>query len=345
MSRWIVSVVLVGALLVGGLYVMPYVLTQSADSSSHAQSVPAEDDSQAEPVAAAAPGPAQPAPAERPFDAGRSMTYLKDLCKIGTRISGSAGMKKQQELLKKHFEALGGKVEMQEFTAVQNSRPNQQVAMANMIVKWHPERTRRVILCSHYDTRPKADEEKDPRKQEQPFLSANDGGSGVALLMELAHHMKNLPTEVGVDFVFFDGEEYIFDRDHDKYFFGSEHFASAYQQNRSKYIYLGAILFDMIGGKNAQFPVEPNSAILAGKLVVDVWMIAADQKCAAFRNTYGRDVLDDHLALNAGGIPAIDIIDFDYPHWHKLSDTPENCSGESLQQVARVVTVWLQRVK
>ena len=305
------------------------------------------------------------------------MTYLKELCKIGTRISGSAGMKKQQELLKKHFEALGGKVEMQEFTAVQNSRPNQQVAMANMIVKWHPERKRRVILCSHYDTRPRADEEEDPRKQEQPFLSANDGGSGVALLMELAHYMKDLPTEAllkdyiatqlavstgppltkllwcadyswakppGVDFVFFDGEEYVFQKT-DRYFFGSEHFAAAYRRDRSKHTYLAAILFDMIGGKNARFPVEPNSWTLAGKLVEDVWRTAAEQKCAAFRGVFGREVQDDHLALNDGGIPAIDIIDFDYPHWHKLSDTPENCSGESLQQVARVVTVWLQGVK
>ncbi len=83
--------------------------------------------------------------------------------------------------------------------------------MTNLIVSFFPDRERRVILCSHYDTRPIADQEPDPRKWREPFLSANDGGSGVAFLMELGNQMKDLPTKVGVDFVFFDGEEYIFD--------------------------------------------------------------------------------------------------------------------------------------
>src|SRR5438093_4790485 len=166
-----------------------------------------------------------------PFDAKRAMGYLEQICKIGPRISGTQGMKKQQELLKKHFETHGGKASFQEFTARQRSRRDA-VTMANLIVRWHEERPRRVILCSHYDTRPIADQEENPRNWHQPFLSANDGGSGVACLMELAHHMRNVPTEVGVDFVFFDGEEYIFQQGHDKYFFGSEHFADQYRKAR-----------------------------------------------------------------------------------------------------------------
>src|SRR5262249_44217796 len=142
-------------------------------------------------------------PSERTFDAKRAMGYLEQICKIGTRISGTEGMTKQQELLRKHFEAHGGKVSLQKFTARQQSR-REPAEMANPIVSRHTERERRVILCSHYDTRPIADQEPDPRKWREPFLSANDGGSGVALLMELAHHMKDLKTAVGVDFVFFD---------------------------------------------------------------------------------------------------------------------------------------------
>lgn len=280
-----------------------------------------------------------------PFDADRAMDYLREICKIGPRISGSPGMKKQQEFLKKHFESLGGKVSLQSFTARQVSQPNQPVSMANMIVTWHPERNRRVILCAHYDTRPIADQEEDPRKWREPFLSANDGGSGVAFLMELAHHMKNLPTQIGVDFVFFDGEEYIQEKG-DKYFFGSEHFARDYQKNPPRYKYIAAILLDMIAGKNARFPKEPNSFFLAGNLVEDIWQIAHEQKCTAFLQQHGDvAVEDDHLALNRHGIPAINIIDFSYEHWHKLSDTPENCSGESMKQVARVITTWLRQVK
>jgi hypothetical protein len=278
------------------------------------------------------------------FDAKRAMGYLKAVCKIGPRMSGTAGMKKQQDLLVKHFEAHKAKVRKQTFKAKQLSQ-RKQVEMTNLIVSWHPERKRRVILCSHYDTRPIADQEPERRNWTKPFLSANDGGSGVALLMELAHHMKDLKIQVGVDFVFFDGEEYVFDPNKDTYFFGSEHFARDYARNRPKYRYVAAVLFDMVGGKNASFPVEQNSLFKAGALVDQLWKIADDLKCTAFKYKEGPEVLDDHLALNRAGIPAVDIIDFSYKHWHRLTDVPDNCSGESLAQVSKVVSVWLQRIK
>jgi Zn-dependent M28 family amino/carboxypeptidase len=253
-------------------------------------------------------------------------------------------MRQQQELVKKHFDQLGAKVEFQRFTARQKSQAKP-VEMANLIISWHPERERRVILCSHYDTRPIADEEPNRRNWTEPFVSANDGGSGVALLMELAHHVKDLKTTVGVDFVLFDGEEYIFDKSRDVYFFGSEHFARTYRKERPKHRYVAAVLLDMIAGKNARFPAEWNSLSKAGALVQEIWSLAAELKCQAFQNRAGTAVLDDHLALNDAGIPAVDIIDFDYPHWHRLSDVPANCSKESLSEVARVLSVWLQRAK
>lgn len=283
------------------------------------------------------------------FDAARAMGYLKKVCALGPRISGSDGMMKQQELLQKHFEEQGGKVQRQRFTVKQRSR-KQPTEMANLIVSWHPDRPRRLILCSHYDTRPIADQEPDPRNWTKPFISANDGGSGVALLMELAHHMKDLKLQVGVDFVLFDGEEYVFNNDEegDLYFFGSQHFAKEYRGNRQRQRYLGAVLLDMIAGKNPRFAKEQHSWAQAGPLVQEIWGIAAQQRAAAFRDEVGEAIRDDHLALNAAGIPAVDVIDFNYMyngHWHKLSDVPENCSGDTLAQVARVLMVWLQRVK
>jgi hypothetical protein len=303
----------------------------------------AEPQKQSQPRAdrAPAPPPAHPVP----FDGKRALEYIRDLCKIGTRISGSDGMKKQRDLVKAHFEKYGGKVSFQRFTAQQTSRPNP-VEMANVIVAWHPDRARRVILCTHYDTRPKADQERDPRRWNEPFLSANDGTSGVAWLMELAHHMKELPTEVGVDFVLFDGEEFVFDGPHgqDRYFFGSDHFADEYKRTPPKYRYAGAVLLDLIAGKDAKYPIEQNSNFKAGKLVEEIWRTAREVGVGAFRNSITEPILDDHLALNRVGIPAVDIIDFDYPHWHKLSDLPENCSAESMEQLAKVLTTWLQRV-
>ncbi len=283
-----------------------------------------------------------------PFDGARAMKYLEEICKIGPRISGSAGMKRQQELLRKHFEGLGGGVTLQPFTVRQKSR-REPTEMANLIVSWFPERKQRVILCSHYDTRPIADQEPDRRKWTQDFVSANDGGSGVALLMELAHHMKDLKTTVGVDFVFFDGEEYIFDpgndfREGDAYFFGSEYFARNVRRDKPQVRYIAAVLMDMIGGKGARFPIEQYSWAKAGPLVQAIWNVAAEQRCGAFVREMGPTVRDDHLALNDAGIPAVDIIDFSYTHWHRLTDTPEQCSAASLHQVARVLLAWLKRL-
>jgi glutaminyl-peptide cyclotransferase len=289
---------------------------------------------------------AQPPPEVKliDFDGKRAMGYLETICAIGPRMSGSRGMKRQQDVIDKHFRDLGLTVEMQSFTVKQASQ-REEVKMANMIVSIHPERKRRIILCSHYDTRPIADQEEDPRKWREPFVSANDGGSGVAFLMELGHHLPKLTTPAGIDLVFFDGEEYIFERNRDEYFFGSKHFAQAWRKQKDRPDYAAAVLFDMIAGKDPKFPVEGYSWVKARELCLNLWGIAGELKCGAFQERIGDRVLDDHLALQNAGIDAIDIIDFDYPHWHKLSDTPENCSAEGMIQVAKVIGVWLGRMK
>lgn len=276
------------------------------------------------------------------FDGKRAMGYLEAVCKIGPRISGSAGMTKQQELIKTHFEKLGATIEFQRFKARQKSVRNE-TPMANIVVSWNPKAERRILLCSHYDTRPIADQEDDRRNWGKPFLSANDGGSGVALLMELGHAMKDLKLRVGVDFAFFDGEEFIFVPDQDQYFFGSKHFGAEYKAQR-KIKYQAGVLLDMVAGKDAQFPVEKNSWDRASFLIKEVYLTARMLGVKNFKdNEFSRTAVeDDHIPLNNAGIPTIDIIDFDYAHWHKLTDTPENCSAETMANVAKVLSVWMQ---
>jgi glutaminyl-peptide cyclotransferase len=285
-----------------------------------------------------------------PFDAGRALAYLKQLCDIGPRVSGTDGMKKQQEVLTAHFEKHGATVTRQEFPAKQHSRKDK-VGMTNLIASWHPDRPRRVILCSHYDTRPMAHEEPDRRSWNRPFISANDGTSGVAMFMEMAHHLKDVPTAVGVDLVLFDGEEYIFEPTGplgggDKFFFGSEHFADEYKKNLSKlkFRYEAAVLFDLFAHEGAVYRVEGHSFTFAPKLVEQVWQVAGAVGAKSFKWEAAGDVLDDHLALNRAGIPAVDVIDFDgyKPHWHKLTDTPDKVSGPQMAEAARVATAWLQ---
>jgi hypothetical protein len=267
-------------------------------------------------------------------------------------------MKKQQELLEKHFKEHGAMVTRQEFTARQRSRPNDAVAMTNLVVTWNPDRARRVLLCAHYDTRPVADEEPNRGNWTRPFLSANDGASAAAMFMELAHHMKGLKTEFGVDFILFDGEEYVFDTHRtgaglDQYFLGSEHFAAEYARGREKrgYRYEAGILFDLCHAKGAKLKLEANSVRLAPQVVTQVWKVAESVGAKSFVTERGfvRDggdgVLDDHLALNRAGIPTIDVIDFDYRYWHTLADTPDKIDPAQVAEVAKVVTTWVQTIK
>lgn len=285
-----------------------------------------------------------PAP-DLPFDPARAVRYLNQVCDLGPRVSGTDGMAKQIDLLEKHFKGLGATVTRQEFKARQASRRGE-TPFTNLVVSWHPEKAKRVLFCSHYDTRPIADQEDDRRSWTKPFLSANDGTSGVALFMELAHHMKGVKTEVGVDFILFDGEEFVFETSRfgggDRYFIGSDHFADDYARTRAtrKHTYAGGVLLDLCGAKGANLRVEGNSWMMAPELVKQVWQVAAANGAKSFNPDFGHEVQDDHLALNRVGIPCVDVIDFDYPHWHKLSDTPDKVSGEQLAEVARVLAAW-----
>lgn len=285
------------------------------------------------------------------FDGERAVKYVKQLCDIGPRISGSEGMKKQQELIEAHFKKLGATVTRQEFKARQRSQKNE-TAFVNLVVSWHPDKERRVVLCSHYDTRPIADQEANPANWNKPFVSANDGASGVAFLMELGNHMKDLKCEFGIDFVLFDGEEYVFETDRvngggDRYFIGSDYFADEYlkAKGKRKHRYDAGVLFDLCMAKGATLPIELYSLEAARPLVDQIWGVAKTVGAKSFKYERGHQVQDDHLALNRVGIPTVDVIDFDYPHWHKLTDTADKIDAGQMEEVAKVIATWLQMIK
>lgn len=286
------------------------------------------------------------ASAEQPtanLDPQRAFGYLEDICKLGPRPSASVGMTKQQELLDTHFSKLGAQVSLQEFDTP-HPQKGTPVRMKNLIVSWHPQAKERVLLCCHYDTRPFPD--RDPYRPKGTFLGANDGGSGVALFMEMGHSLPAIKPTFGVDMVFFDGEEFIFQRDGGKFFLGSEHFAKQYRDQPPQHRYVCGVLVDMIGDKKLTIPIEPLSQKFAPKVTASIWQTARQLGVKEFLSKpHPHEINDDHVPLNEiAKIPTADLIDFDYPAWHTTNDKPTQCSGASLVKVARVLLEWLQRV-
>lgn len=289
---------------------------------------------------------AEMAASPAPIDGARAYGYLKQLCAIGPRPAGTEANTQQRKLVADHFTKNGATVHEQPFRT-RHPLTGKRVDMVNLVGSWHPERSRRVVLSAHYDTRPEPDEEVDPVRHKLPFLGANDGASGVAVLMELAHHVGELKCPWGIDLVIFDGEELVYGNNprQGEYFLGSKEFARRYadqlERGRPKFRYVAGFVLDMVGGSNLTLNQEPNSLKLAPDLVREVWAVARRIEAKSFRFAEGREVLDDHLPLNNVGIPTIDIIDFDYPYWHKADDLPENCSPQSLAEVGRVLSAWL----
>jgi hypothetical protein len=280
-----------------------------------------------------------------PLDGHRAFNYLEQICALGPRKSGSTGMQKQQALAQAHFEKLGGKVSYQRFLA-NNPLGGDKVPMANLIVTWHPERKERILLGAHYDTRPLPDLDLDPTKRRNGiFIGANDGASGVALLMELAHLMPKLEGSSGVDFVLFDGEELVYIEKRDPYCLGSSWFAKQYAEKPPEHRYRWGVVLDMVGDADLQVYQEKFSITWRDSrpMVKDIWATAGRLGVKEFIPRVGYEVNDDHVPLrNIGKIPTCDIIDFVYPAWHTTHDTPQRCAGSSLAKVGWVVYEWLK---
>ncbi|MBX7165996.1 MAG: M28 family peptidase [Pirellulales bacterium] len=283
------------------------------------------------------------------FNGRRAYGYLEQLCALGPRPTGSEAMSRQQQLLIEHFQKLGGQITRQAFQ-FRHPVTGQPVIGTNLLVTWHPQSRERVLLVAHYDTRPFPD--RDPQNPRGTFVGANDGASGTALLMELAHDFSQFqsrkwPGQLGVDFLLVDAEEFVFD-DRQPYFLGSEFFAGQYAKNPPPYRYRWGIVLDMVADADLQIYQERNSLLWRDTrpLVEALWQTAADLGVREFVPRPKHEIRDDHLPLrNVARIPTCDVIDFDYPPWHTQDDVPARCSALSLAKVGWVVRTWLQQAR
>lgn len=279
------------------------------------------------------------------FDQDLAFKFLKQVCDIGPRMSTSVGMQKQQAMLETHFKKHGAQVYYQGFI-VRHPEHFGNVELKNMLVRWHPKRQKRLMICCHYDTRPYPD--RDPVNPRGVFVGANDGGSGVALMCELARHIQQLEGKYGVDFVLFDGEEFVYVARRDPMFLGSTHFAQEYANGRVRAKYEAGVLVDMVADKNLHLFYEGNSLRKAPRVTREIWGIAGQLGIKEFVAKRRHQIKDDHLPLNdIARIPVCDIIDFDFPiegngYWHTQQDVIENCSADSLGKVGTVVLQWLR---
>lgn len=296
------------------------------------------------------PSPA-PAPVEHKtpviplFSGERAFAHLLKQTSFGPRNPNSKGHAACLTYLADALRLLADDVRLQEFTA--EGYDGETLHLTNIIASFRPELKTRILLCAHWDTRPRADQDEHKALRDLPILGANDAASGVAVLLELASLLHATPPAIGVDVVLFDGEDYGKEMDHQRYLIGSRHFA---RQKDADYVPRFGILLDMVGDTFLELPREKHSVQFAPDIVSLVWSTARELGITQFVDQDGEEILDDHVPLNEAGIKTIDIIDFNYPDptnrfWHTHQDIPEHCSGESLGAVGTVLTHVVYRQK
>lgn len=275
--------------------------------------------------------PAATPPVDHPaFDSARAWTYLTAQCAMGPRVPNSRVHEECERYIVKELTPNVDKVVTQSFT-YQDTHRNMLLKLTNIIGVINPNAAHKVMLFTHWDTRPTADEELDPVKRAKPIPGADDGASGTAILMELAHTFHEKRPDVGVILMFEDGEDW--GPDDPEMYLGAKYFAANPGPYRPDY----AILLDMVGDKNLQIHREKYSEVHDAAIDDKIWAAARELGYSnAFIDDTKYDMFDDHRPLVEAGIPAVDLIDFDYQWWHTLDDTPDKCSPTSLKIVGEV---------
>jgi len=262
------------------------------------------------------------------FDSARAFAILRKQCEFGPRPVGSAAHNKTRDYLAAELRPHAKSMELQNF---QHTAAGRTYKLSNIVARFGSDSG--ILLCAHWDTRPTADEELDAADRKRPILGANDGASGVAVLLELARMFHERPPAVPVTIVLFDGED--FGPTGKDMFLGSRYFASKLG-DKSGFRY--GILLDMVGDKELEIYREANSQTSAGFVVDKIWDTARKLGYGSiFKDEVKYTIGDDHIPLIRAGLPCADVIDFDYAYWHTLDDTPDKCSAESLKAAGETI--------
>ena len=281
------------------------------------------------------------------FNADSAYTYVDKQVSFGPRVPNTAAHKACADYLAAELKRHGAKLYVQEMNLTAYNGTN--LEARNIIGSYNPESTKRILLFAHWDTRPYADHDPDENNYHTPIDGADDGGSGVGVLLEIARQLGQKAPDVGIDIIFFDAEDYgepEFDKSHkeDTWCLGTQFWARNPHQRDYRADF--GILLDMVGTKNATFFKEYYSVKYAARYMELVWQTARDLGFGRFFiNAQGGSLIDDHLYVNTlRRIPSLNIVNYNSEnkkgfgdYWHTVDDTMENIDRETLGAVGQTV--------
>jgi hypothetical protein len=292
------------------------------------------------------PAPSGPAPAKikiPKFNQDSAYAYVEKQLSFGTRVPGSPGHQAQLQWMVDVLEGRGAKVYQQDFEAQFFDEPA--VTATNVIAAFNPKASKRWILAAHWDTRLVAEKDPDEAKQDKPIMGADDGASGVAVLMEIARLLEANPLDMGVDLIFFDAEDNGNQGDDLSWCLGSQYWSK--KPHINNYDAEGGILVDLVGAKNNTYGYDRISQAYAPSLQNAVWRLARGMGNTDLFKEYQVEVLDDHYFVNHyAKIPMIDIIGTPSygegsvfgPHHHTHDDDLAVIDPRVLKVTGQVVT-------
>lgn len=280
------------------------------------------------------------------FNSDSAYFFVEQQVNFGPRVISSKAWDNCSKYLTNKLESYNAKVIVQQ--APITTYDQKKHTLRNIIGSYSPEKNNRIALFAHWDSRHVAD--YDTINTSQPILGANDGGSGVGVLLEIARNLDLKNPKIGVDIIFFDAEDYgqpensKFPIMNDSWCLGSQHWSK--NPHKQNYFAKYGILLDMVGGKDAEFWQESISSYYASNIIKKVWDVAHNIGYSNFfiyKNS--PQIMDDHYYVNTiAGIPTIDIIEYDpfsktnfNKHWHTHADNMNNVDRKTLKAVGQTV--------
>jgi len=289
------------------------------------------------------------------FNSDSAYFFINEQVKFGPRVPNSTAHSKCAAWLESTLKKYTPNVVIQPFTA--KAYDGTTLNCKNIIASFNPKSTIRVLLCAHWDSRPYADNDPDSAYHRTPIDGANDGASGVGVLLEIARQLKISPAAIGIDILLLDGEDY--GAPQDAGFMGSDDWALG-SQYWSRYPHVPSysarygILVDMVGAENAVFTMEGTSMYYAPDVAQKVWNIGASIGYSDYFSTERTNAItDDHVYINQlRQVPTIDIIQHDpsttsgfYQHWHTMKDNMKGISKPTLMAVGQTVLTVVRSEK